>query len=244
MSYKEDLQIDTLEKLKEFCEKLQGAEKKRGFIYRGQQNADWKLQSNLEREILTKLDENQLDELTIFEQIERLHFENVRKLLRGKLKDQTLLNDKNEIWAIGQHFGLKTPLIDWSKNFYIALYFAFEKPFDKEEEQKYRSVYILNKTLLEVDKGNIYIYEPKTDYYGRVSVQQGIFSYWGTEGYLKKILHDFSVYSEKQGESSEWIFLKTKSNFLKININNSLRDEILSYLEHIGITEETIYPDF
>jgi len=56
---------------------------------------------------------------------------------------------KDEIWAIGQHHGLPTPLFDWSEDPYIAAYFAFNEKSNKNqlENTENRVIYALNKVV-------------------------------------------------------------------------------------------------
>lgn len=70
---------------------------------------------------------------------------------KEKLKHLTNCNKidfskEYEVWAIGQEYGLQTPLLDWTKNPYIAAYFAFYEKKD-ENQTKDRVVYALNRAV-------------------------------------------------------------------------------------------------
>lgn len=51
------------------------------------------------------------------------------------------------IWAIGQHYGLPTPLLDWTECPYVASYMAFFKPSMRNCQTEYRVIYALNRAL-------------------------------------------------------------------------------------------------
>ncbi|WP_237025987.1 FRG domain-containing protein [Mannheimia haemolytica] len=136
-------------------------------IFRGQRRYDWGLMPNIARNsdngLFTKeLMENQLN--------------NFKKAIRGRIKDYTLLlneDDDDEIWAIGQHYGLNTPLLDWTYSPYVSLFFAFSrKDVKAEKPNEYRVVYIANKKLL---SNFVTFVDPKVDMYGRLVNQAGLF---------------------------------------------------------------------
>ena len=74
------------------------------------------------------------------------HLYQFRLNLRGRLKaDSWVWKNDNEIWAIGQHYGLNTPLLDWSASIGVALFFAFEKQNKNESEvAEHRCIYFWN----------------------------------------------------------------------------------------------------
>jgi len=72
------------------------------------------------------------------------HLENFKKEME-RSHPHMLSKNEDEIWALGQHYGLKTPLLDWTLSPFIAAYFAFEKIVGQNDSHRY--VYALKKSL-------------------------------------------------------------------------------------------------
>jgi hypothetical protein len=90
------------------------------FIYRGHADADWSLQSSLERIIGSKWSEDsakKFEEFSLDEFKSKFHLydrENVKP-------------DSKLAWlSIMQHYGVPTRLLDFTESPYVALYFALE----------------------------------------------------------------------------------------------------------------------
>jgi hypothetical protein len=90
------------------------------FLYRGHANADWPLQSSLERIIGSKWS---VEEARRFEEYSIAQFQSKFHLYDCEnVKPQSKL-----AWlSIMQHYGVPTRLLDFTESPYVALYFALE----------------------------------------------------------------------------------------------------------------------
>ena len=133
----------------------------------------------------------------------------------------------NDIWAFGRHYHLKTPLLDWSRSFFVALYFAFE---DLEPEQeKYRVIYQLNDFL---PPEQDVIITPKIKIGARINAQNGVFTKLPSYRLEELASHD---QLEHLGINFPFIG--------KYLISSKLRMDVLNFLANINIDPYTIYPD-
>ena len=108
------------------------------YYWRGQ-SQDWPLVSSFDRGYKGRSRDETLQE--------------VLKTFRGELGDTGRDATGQElrtrtVWAIGQHYGLPTPLLDWTDDPYIAAYFAFRKAIAGDSRAvDERVVYALNRAL-------------------------------------------------------------------------------------------------
>ena len=112
----------------QFCQEKGGNKKKpyiNDYVWRGHRCESWKLKSLFDRDG--------------FRSDLRRHLNSFAYACRGKLKEfdtsiRELKRDirernlhENHIWVLCQHYGFKTPLLDWCYSPFVAAFFAFEK---------------------------------------------------------------------------------------------------------------------
>lgn len=147
----------------------------------------------------------------------------------------------NEIWAIGQHYGLPTPLLDWTESPYIAAYFALYK---KSNRQNNRAIYALNKALKLLIKGDDRFVEfnlPNNNFdpmqNQRLINQKGKFTIALEGRNIKSILGKFWEKTRNKNKYLNEIILA------EILIPDKSRDECLSVLRAMNITHGMLFPD-
>lgn len=118
------------------------------YIWRGQRHVDWSLSSSLDRlfEKLGLLGAG----ANVLEARSREHLDAFKYASRGRRgQNPPALTADNGWWALGQHYGLATPLLDWSRSPYAAAYFAFEE-WSRSDASDYRAVYGLDQSAVDV----------------------------------------------------------------------------------------------
>ncbi|NTW55117.1 MAG: FRG domain-containing protein [Chlorobaculum sp.] len=92
--------------------------------FRGQRCAAWKLSPSLARFLSRLKEKGQIDQSATYENVENRLKEEFKKnlLLNRDLTPDQLQNV--DLWQYGQHFGLPTPLLDWTHSAYVGLFFA------------------------------------------------------------------------------------------------------------------------
>jgi hypothetical protein len=105
------------------------------FIWRGQMR-DWPLIAKFDREVDSDRERRLKAHREAF----------TRAILGRRGVNPPRIDDPRAIWSLGQHYGLSTPLLDWTESPFVAAYFAFhEKPSGHNEP---RCVYGLSEDIV------------------------------------------------------------------------------------------------
>jgi FRG domain-containing protein len=112
----------------------------REYIWRGQRCDNWLLEPTLDRHTRR------------FGRIKRMrvrqdHLKNFKYAARGRRGSSPPELTENDWWALGQHHGLDTPLLDWTSSPFAAAYFAFYGQGPSQTTR--RAVYALHATSIQ-----------------------------------------------------------------------------------------------
>jgi hypothetical protein len=195
-------------------------ETKENLIYRGVRNSTFNLTPSIGR-LRTNKDKpfDVKEEIRLLDIFERRAYPFIKEFKEDRL----------ELLSIGQHHGLPTRLLDWTKNPLIAIYFAVEEPFTKEDEKvtDFSCVYIhkvdklvkLSDTFNPFDLNEVARYVPK-HWDNRIIAQSGL----------------FTVHNDPY---TPW----NPTNLTVVLIHKDIRKAIKTTLNRFGINPGTIYPD-
>jgi hypothetical protein len=208
----------------------------RDFIWRGQCASKWSLEPTLDR--ILRLKGTPLDIAA-----RQAHLERFKYATRGRRgHNPPRIELDNEWWALGQHFGLATPLLDWTESPFVAAYFAFTALANEHDPR--RAIWALDRNLVaerskEIAGGApggsrppiVEFVRPMTDDNSRLVSQGGLF----TRGPDAVTIND-------------WV----RANFPKdgdhvvlarIEIPNSDRDLCLRSLNRMNINHLSLFRD-
>ena len=128
--YFEHIELKTWNDFKELAEKS-----RLEWIFRGQSNSEWDLETTLERS-------------NIIENYPEFEEELIREFKKGVkfyLKDEVMPTSLLEYFSLLQHFGAPSRLLDFTKSPYVAAYFAFEQANDENDKI---AIWVVNKIIL------------------------------------------------------------------------------------------------
>lgn len=94
------------------------------YCWRGQGDPDWPLASSLERRILAPVGVGEGARAPAYEALAERHLCCFKTAACGMCGTSPKDLSDEQWWALGRHFGLHTPLLDWTEKPYIALFFA------------------------------------------------------------------------------------------------------------------------
>jgi hypothetical protein len=209
------------------------------YVWRGQRRADWSLSSSLDR-LLAKLNltaGRAMPEKRLLE-----HLESFKFATRGRRGYNPASLIENDWWALGQHFGLATPLLDWTRSPFAAAYFAFHELASDPTE--YRVVYGLARNAVtkksdeilgssDEEKGRAQVVEfidPMSDENQRLVSQDGLF----TKAPIGLPIEQW-IGREFEGSSSKVL--------LRIEIPDADRPTCLRTLNRMNINHLSLFPD-
>ncbi|MFJ3386821.1 FRG domain-containing protein [Lysinibacillus sp. NPDC086135] len=238
------------------------------WVFRGQSNSSWSLQTSLERGA-TNTDWREIPKIErkIIDKFKRRAFHYMEKLPQ---KEDTL-----EWLSLIQHHGGPTRLLDFSYSYYVAMYFSIEQALQES------AVFCLNKDLIykkgletekcrgfdnDFDYGSreycnhvlneqtlsplVMLIEP-FNLHERLSRQQGLFAipFEGRQAFEYNLSLTVNKFQKQLPTSKEIVeynnlldLLNQECVLLKVKIPKIYHNEIRKDLKLMNITSETLFP--
>jgi hypothetical protein len=147
--------------------------------------------------------------------------------------------DIDQWWALGRHYGLVTPLLDWTEKPFVAVFFALSElyremteaggsiTFSDQEVAIFRLFH--NEELTSLEDHGLRVIRPLVDELGRLQSQRGVFTWLDSEEFFE--LQGF-LDAKRMGK------LLTKIRLSDQALMDGLRD-----LRNHGVDHRLLFPD-
>lgn len=239
----------------QFCALVESSYSRRPrYVFRGNSNEAYPLLPKITRILKDTTQFNRMYPRTAELTIER-HLDRFTKSIRGRRGPSPEKHiDPDEWWALGQHYGLATPLLDWTRSPYIAAFFAFRNRISTITTpgtvSSSRALWVLDLEMLEginklltghfdehpehklnmgISRQLIEVVLPSVEDNARLVSQAGLFT---------KIPYTSSLeqWAEKYASSGTGLLFK-------ILIRDTERSRALRALDQMNINESVLFPD-
>jgi len=209
------------------------------FIFRGQASESWKLDSTLDRALRA------LDAMRS-RSARKEHLQHFISAARGRRgPNPPAVEHENSWWALGQHHGLLTPLLDWTESPFVALYFAFEDETD--EASDYRVVYGLSVPVVQEKSAALRRQHKKASKHGRPPIVE-IIRPISDEN--TKLVNQRGLFTRAPDGMTidSWVSRHFRSGsqgatFITFRIPNKTREQCLRFLNRMNINHLSLFPD-
>jgi hypothetical protein len=217
------------------------------YVFRGQANADWKVESSLDRWERLHSRHASHDSSGRPPVSREVHLRAFRQAIRAIAPVQLTNDDDAQTWSLAQHHGLRTPLLDWSLSPFVALYFAFEHDVIHHDEDylrpTHRAVFALSTSAIAQGQDNVddergifpRVYSPSGPVSQRLLAQSSLFLMMPEQTDLESVIAEHL--DELSAAEDRQAVLK------KIRMPNEGRRDCLKMLNKMNINRLTLFPD-
>lgn len=204
------------------------------YVFRGQGNEKWLLEPTFDRLLKEKKFSGDIDKVAF------RHLSAFMKATRGRRgSNPPKIDNEDYWWALGQHHGLATPLLDWSNSPFVSSFFAFEGANESNSEKV--AIYALNlpeiagsyedsEHLSSKRPDDIYFVSPLSDENPRLINQAGLYT---RAPYLK----DVQTWINERYAGID------NGHLMKFTVPTKEKNIALKALNRMNINHLSLFPD-